>query len=339
MQLNYNHKLIIERLTALWALNECGLGGFMHAFSSPFTGIIVGGISVLLISLIAYHAQHIRKSLLKALIIVLFVKLSVSPHSPITAYLAVSFQALFGIGLYSLFSVNRYTIVILGMLTFLESALQKLLTLTIIYGQSFWEAIDVYTLWISSKIDFINLSISAKHLMIIYVSFYAISGIVVGILITKIMRLMQQVEISQLDAISLKHKSVASKRKPNNSKTKLLLFWSLTLVIILFPLLIFKKDIGGWETGIYLIARSFLIITLWYIVFGPLLMKGLNKFLSKRKSKYKLDIQQTLLLLPHLRGIVNYAWHDSSSYKGLNRMQHFLAKSIVFSVYFNPSKS
>ena len=79
------NKIVVERLTALWALNECGLGGFMHAFGSPFTGIIVGGFSVLLITLIAKHTDHIWSTLVKAISIVLLIKLSVSPHSPITA--------------------------------------------------------------------------------------------------------------------------------------------------------------------------------------------------------------------------------------------------------------
>src|SRR5690606_19472551 len=88
-----NTKSIIEKLTALWALNECGLGGFMHVLNSPFTGVIVGGISILLISLIAFYAENKWQSILKALLIVLIIKMGVSPYSPFAAYIAVSFQA------------------------------------------------------------------------------------------------------------------------------------------------------------------------------------------------------------------------------------------------------
>ncbi|WP_439151984.1 hypothetical protein [Winogradskyella sp.] len=330
--------MIIERLTALWALNECGLGGFMHAFSSPFTGIIVGGVSILLISLIAFYAKDIRTSLIKALSIVLLVKLSVSPHSPITAYLAVSFQAFLGIGLYSLFKVNPFTVILLGMLTFLESALQKLFTLTIIYGQSLWKAVDVYSEWINNKLSFISINLSTTNLLVIYISFYTISGLLVGILILKIIHLIQLVEVPKLNPMTITPGDVANKKNRSIIKSKQLLFWSITLVMILLPLLYFKKEYDGWETGLYLVSRSILIIGLWYLVLGPLLVKGLNKILSRRQSEYQSDLQQTLLLLPHLRSIVYYAWQDSSSYKGLNRMQHFLAKSIVFSVHFNPSK-
>lgn len=332
------NKLIIERLTALWALNECGLGGFMHVFSSPFTGIVIGGISILLITLIAQHSKNLRPALLKALTIVLLVKLSVSPHSPVAAYFAVSFQAFLGMVLYSMFSVNRFTIVFLGMVTFLESALQKLLTLTIIYGESLWDAIEVYTAWISNQISILQLNLSSKSLIISFIIFYALAGILVGFLIIRIITLMQTVDSSQINDVPRAIDSHSTHKRSKRSSNKIFLFWSLTLLVIILPLLFFKAEYDGWEKALYLVARSLLIIGLWYIVLGPLLLKGLNKILSKRQNTYHTEIQGTLDLLPHLKFIITYAWQDSKSLKGLNRIQHFLAKSIVYSVHFNPTK-
>ncbi|MEO8934802.1 MAG: hypothetical protein ABI295_10905 [Xanthomarina sp.] len=145
-----DNKIAVERLTALWALNECALGGAMHAFKLPFTGILVGGISVLLITLIALYSKNIWSTLLKALTLVLLIKLSINPYSPVPAYFAVSFQAFLGILLYSVFSINNFTIVLLCVFSFLESALQKLVTLTIIFGQSLWKALDIYMEWIGN---------------------------------------------------------------------------------------------------------------------------------------------------------------------------------------------
>lgn len=332
-----NNRLAIERLTALWALNECGLGGFMHAFGSPFTGIVVGGISILLISLIATHTKTVVPTLIKALSIVLLVKLSVSPHSPITAYIAVAFQAFLGMFLYSLFSVNRFTVVLLGGVTFLESALQKLLTLTIIYGQSLWDAVALYTAWVSDKLAFLQLTISSKTLIALFITFYVCAGISVGFLIVRVMKLMQTVEVSQLN-LNPTALQPSMKKNPAVRSNKLVLFWVVTLVIIMLPLFFFNTEFGGLKKGLYLIARSFLILVLWYKILGPLFLKGLNKLLSKRQSAYKTDIQNTLDLLPHLRIIIRYAWQDSGSLKGLNRMQHFLARSIVYSVQYNPIK-
>lgn len=331
-----NNKLVVERLTALWALNECGLGGFMHAFGSPFTGILVGGISILLISLIATHTKTIVPTLIKALSIVLLVKLSVSPHSPITAYIAVSFQAFLGILLYRLFSVNQLTVVLLGIVTFLESALQKLLTLTIIYGQSLWDAVNIYTVWVSDKLAFLNLTLSSKTLILIFITFYACAGIIIGFLIIRIMKLIRKVDVSKVHHNLEIINATSIGGKPTKRSNKLLLFWITSLVIIIVPLFFFNTEFGGLKKGLYLIARSFLILFLWYTILGPILLKGLNKLLSKRHSAYNTEIQNTLYLLPYLRTIIRFAWRDSSSLKGINRIQHFLARSIVYCIHYNP---
>lgn len=332
------NRIAIERLTALWALNECGLGGFMHAFSSPFTGIIVGGISILLISLIAFYAKNTWVTLLKALSIVLLVKLSVSPHSPITAYVAVSFQAFFGAIVFSLFTVRPFTILLLGGITFLESAVQKLLVLTVLYGQSLWQALDVYGLWVSDKLAFLPLTISSRLLMLLFVCFYFLSGIVVGFLIIRTISIIKLTDQSSLDYVPKSiHIEERSEKKSFLSK-KILLFWGITLFIILIPILLFDTKYGGFEKGIYILARSFLILFMWYLIVGPLLVKGLNKILTKSKSRYQSDIRNTLDLFPYLRDLIRQAWQDSKPHKGRNRMQHFLAKSIVYSIHFNIPK-
>ncbi|MGB3083465.1 MAG: hypothetical protein WBB21_02015, partial [Saprospiraceae bacterium] len=83
---NSQNQTIIFRLTALWALNESGLGGFLHALNFPFSGLIIGSIAVALISFIIYFSGTDKKTLFNALIIVLIIKLLMSPHSSVTAY-------------------------------------------------------------------------------------------------------------------------------------------------------------------------------------------------------------------------------------------------------------
>ncbi|HNJ28266.1 MAG TPA: hypothetical protein PLQ40_04880, partial [Ferruginibacter sp.] len=91
----------IQRLTALWAFTESGLGGIMHALQIPFTGLVVGGMAVIIICLIADLSKHQLKQVLKSALVVLIVKAMVSPHTPFPAYIAVSFQALLGYLLFS----------------------------------------------------------------------------------------------------------------------------------------------------------------------------------------------------------------------------------------------
>ena len=90
------HSLAIQRLTALWAFAESGLGGVLHAFQIPFTGLVIGGFAVIIITLIAKFSDHHYQQILKSFLIVLIVKAMVSPHTPVPAYLAISFQAIMG---------------------------------------------------------------------------------------------------------------------------------------------------------------------------------------------------------------------------------------------------
>ncbi|HEY7751043.1 MAG TPA: hypothetical protein VH917_02035, partial [Ignavibacteriaceae bacterium] len=46
----------VLRITALWALSESLLGGFLHATQVPFRGLIIASTAVLFISLIFYFS-------------------------------------------------------------------------------------------------------------------------------------------------------------------------------------------------------------------------------------------------------------------------------------------
>lgn len=330
-------KIAVERLTALWALNECGLGGVMHAFKLPFTGILVGGISVLLITLIALYATKTWSTLLKALTIVLLVKAGISPYTPIPAYFAVSFQAFLGILLYSVFSINNVTIVVLCAVTFLESALQKLVTLTIIFGQSLWNAVDVYMGWIGNQLSFLPFTLNSETLIYIFLGTYVFSGIVVGFLIIRTIKLIQLVNVSQMNfELNTVLPEINSKKK--KKKKKSLYFFSILLVVVLIPIIYFNNDFQGWQKAVYLIIRSVLILIIWYTLLGPLLIKLLNKILMRKREFYQTDLQGILIILPSLKAIIYHSWKDCKSYKGFNRLPQFLAKSIAYSLYFENTK-
>ncbi|MBK8699689.1 MAG: hypothetical protein IPN29_09115 [Saprospiraceae bacterium] len=132
----------INGLIALWALAECGIGGIMHAARLPFTGIFVGGVAIVCISLIAWYSQGNKNEIIRALSIVLAVKLIASPHSPWQAYVAVAFQGI--IGMFILNALSRFAerVMLFSILCMLEAALQKILLSLLIYGLAFWSALD-----------------------------------------------------------------------------------------------------------------------------------------------------------------------------------------------------
>ncbi|WP_204343960.1 hypothetical protein [Psychroserpens algicola] len=328
-----NNKSIIDKLTALWALNESGLGGFLHVFNTPFTGLIVGGIAILLISLIAYYAENKWQAILKALLIVLIIKMAVSPYSPFGAYVAVSFQAIFGAFLFSKFSWKGVTLVILGMVTFLESALQKLLILTIVYGTALWDAINIYGAWVQSKMNFVSETSTTSLLVTLYLLVYGICGILAGLFIKSLIEIIAQHKDGDfyIEPEDLTQNASPSKVK---FKTKVIWVWLITIagMVLAFPF--FGGDLLGWKKGVYLMLRSFLILLLWYLVIGPFLLKLVQKYLSKKESQYKEDISNAMDLFPYFRQIISYSWRDTKHLKGYTRFKHFMANSISNCIHF-----
>ncbi|MDG5490233.1 hypothetical protein [Psychroserpens sp. SPM9] len=328
-----NNKSIIDKLTALWALNESGLGGFLHVFNTPFTGLIVGGIAILLISLIAYYAENKWQAILKALLIVLIIKMAVSPYSPFGAYVAVSFQAIFGAFLFSKFSWKGVTLMILGMVTFLESALQKLLILTIVYGTALWDAINIYGAWVQSKMNFVSETSTTSVLVTLYLLVYGICGILAGLFIKSLIEIIAQHKDRDfyIEPEDLTQNASPSKVK---FKTKVIWVWLITVAGMVLAFAFFGGDLLGWKKGVYLMLRSFLILLLWYLVIGPFLLKLVQKYLSKKESQYKEDISNAMDLFPYFRQIISYSWRDTKHLKGYTRFKHFMANSISNCIHF-----
>ena len=137
------HYLRIDVLTALWALTEAALGGVLHAFRIPLTGLFINSSAVLFMVLIATSTDK-KGAILKATLIVMIIKGMVSPHSPLTAYIAVGFQGLMGELLLRSKKYLTIASVALGTITLFQSAIQKIVVLTVVYGNNLWETIDVF---------------------------------------------------------------------------------------------------------------------------------------------------------------------------------------------------
>ena len=116
----------------------------MFAFKIPFTGIFLGGFAVIIITLIAKYSTNKWRSILQSTLLVILVKAVASPHSPPPAYFAVGFQGLAGACIYAPFSMNRFSAVLFGVLAMLESASQKIIVMTLIYGKNIWVALDSF---------------------------------------------------------------------------------------------------------------------------------------------------------------------------------------------------
>ncbi len=181
---------IYYRLIALWVLCESVLGGIIHGFKLPFSGLIIGSSAVICICLIAFYVP-VKGAILKATIIVAIFKMMLSPQTPPTAYIAVFFQGLMGQILFYNLKYYKISCIILGMLALVESAGQRILVLTILYGTSFWKAVNQFISKLTHQTSITNYS------MLIaggYLFFHFIFGMLVGLFAYNLVRRSQKWE-------------------------------------------------------------------------------------------------------------------------------------------------
>lgn len=327
----------IIRLTAMWALSEAGLAGVLHAFRIPFTGMIIGTVAVLFITLLfSFNPQ--KGTILKATLLVMILKALVSPHTPVNAYFAVAFQG--GMGELLFLILKRPAIVapLLALIAMIEASLQKLLVLTLVFGQTLWESINIFTGFVIRELSIPNWfpeEINYSFLFVgIYVGIHLIAGIFAAFWIPLlVMRVHQKAQKSQLLDVSNLFEDVKpdlSKRKRRwLKKISLYALFSLAILIFigsyLFPF--FEKSQG--IAAVTMLIRSIIIMSSWYFIIGPAAMRWLRKYFKKKQNFYSSEIEHMLQLFPLLKKIIRYSWAEASVLRGTKRLMLFSENLLV----------
>ena len=317
----------IQRLTALWAFTESGLGGVMHALQAPFTGLIVGGMAILLITLIAFFSAGEYRRILQSMVIVLIVKAMVSPHTPFPAYIAVSFQGLLGYGLFRLIGINLFSIIILAVISMLESAVQKLLILTLFFGQSFWKAADELSNFITTQLGVANIN-GSNWIIGIYLAIYLVGGLLVSWMAHRTIRgIFSEAEFFRPE-LSASPVIVNSAKKKTRLWFFIILFMTLSLVLFFFA----PDSHNGWFAVLKAVCWTAAAILLWYGVISPLFTSLIKKLLKQKEGRYSEEINTTLSFLPELKQYAVMAWQHSRKYSGWQRLKFFWSAMVQWSL-------
>jgi hypothetical protein len=308
------------RLIALWVVCEAFAGGIMHAFKVPFTGMIVSGLSVTCIILIAWYIPG-RLVIIKACFIVIIFKLLLSPHSPPTAYVAVFFQGILGQILFSNKKYFKTKAIVLGLLSLVESAIQRLLVLLIVYGNNFWEAVDEflqktfkqqtttgYVAWIAWG----------------YIIIHAFIGIVVGVTAFNIAK--NAITWKQFAVIkdNLEIEPTQEKKHSFHLKPLMILIWLILAMLLLESVLYPGNSILSSNQALHIFIRAFLIIIGWYYILSPLLLKTLQKILTGKKKKLNEQLLEVQKIIPEIKEIFSQSLSASKSYSGIKRIKLFI---------------
>jgi hypothetical protein len=316
----------IQRLTALWAFTESGLGGIMHALQIPFTGLLVGGMAVIMICLIAEFSEKKYKQILKAALIVLIVKAMAAPFTPVTAYIAVSFQALLAFALFSLSGVNLISIFFLSVIAMLESALQKLLVLTLFFGESLWKAINKMVSFAGSQLGY-TIWGGSYWVVGIYLFIYIIGGFFIAWFAIKIIKTFHKPDPVFILKTSPPINTDLNERIPAVKKNHYKKFWLLLLAMVVLSAMLFffsADEKQGWLEVLKTMTWTIAALLLWFVLLGPLATKAIQKLLKKKEGRYSDEVLNTLAFMPVLKQLTTCAWQQSKLQDGFKRWQFFI---------------
>jgi len=159
----------------------------MHGLGLPLTGLTVGGFAVASLAAMAAVVRAERGQgrpapwswLLQATLLVVAAKAIASPHTPATAYVAVAFQGLAAWGFYRFVPWHAVATVGFAVVAMIESATQKALMLTWVYGEAFWTAVDA--LGASAARQLPGDAPGSRWLIGVYVGLYAAWGALLGL--------------------------------------------------------------------------------------------------------------------------------------------------------------
>ncbi len=292
----------VFRLTVLWALCESALGGIMHALKIPFTGFFVGGFAAICIGIIAHYSQFSFRQIMQATLLVILVKSAVSPHSPVAAYFAVAFQGLFGAIIYC--SIKNYALasVLFGFIALTESAIQKFILLTILFGKSVWQALDALVIDVL-KIFSLDADFSFSFYLVgVYILIYALWGILIGWWIAKLPTTIATRSIEIISGLrEIENKNTPSMLPEKKTARTHKFFWVVVFLSVITFVFINKNSS---QQVIYVLLRTLAVLFMVFYVITPLLQWLLEKSSQKNKEAMDALVEQ----LPHVQKMVKPSW-------------------------------
>jgi hypothetical protein len=330
-----NNNGILFRLTALWALNESGLGGLLFALHIPLTGFLVGGFAVVLISLIAYYSHYSARQIIQSTLLVLLVKMLVSPHSPPPAYLAVAFQGFCGALLFGTIRNYKIATFLLAILGLAESALQKVLLLTLVFGTSIWNALNEFFKHIVHSFHLPNDWPFSSYLIIIYVLLHIIWGIIIALFCLRLPdRLASEKEIYFSEYLPvLESYNKEEQAKSGTKKRKWLQFLFLLVLSAILLCYHIQKNESIWNIAL-LLLRSLAVLFIIFKAIPILVRYLLQKWLAGKPGERKQKAEAIIKHIPLQKSYIAPAYQIARmKYKGLKLLGGFVYTLLLFALY------
>ncbi len=333
---NIDEKLSFLKITTLWAFSESAFGGILHALTIPLRGLFIASAAVLFISLIALFSKN-NKEILKATLIVILIKAVVSPHSPLTAYLAVSVQGVFGFLFFFTNKFYKISALLLGLTVLFLSGVQKIVVLTILFGNTLWESFNIFIKQVLTELfNITHPDINYGYVIIaVYVLLHLAAGLFIGIYAGRLPQKIDYYKNIIPNSLENRIGEEIQQKKKRKKKSWFLRPTGIFVIAISAGIIILSYLSPELEENIamsviLMLVRALAITFIWYTIAAPLARKYFEKFVRKRKSEYAKELEAIISMFPQFRNIVNYCWKNSKNKKGLKRIRYFLSTSFYY---------
>jgi hypothetical protein len=321
-------------LVAFWAFVESFLGGMLHALQVPLRGIVIAGAAVAcLITVAAVAGGHLAKpnrsfsaELIKATLVVMAVKLLLSPQAPPTAYVAMLFQGGLAYLLFGCIPSFRLAALLFSVLALLETALQKVLVLYLFFGADFWVTVST---WINElQLQFGFLPFSLRGIVITYLLLYFLAGVGIGYWFGFWPQRVQEKKTTLLVDYQASQKIITPVSNARSSSR--IQFWLFALFIALV-------------LGLFVLPYSLLLTTLLRLmVIGlavylatPLLLRLLKRALSSTIQPHV--IVKLVDTMEEQKTIFQFCWQYFTSRRLVPRLLLAFEAALIVSATLVPS--
>lgn len=310
-------KVITVSYTGMWAFIESAFGSILHAAKIPFRGMFMTAFSCFCIEHIAKNNKGFSHNI-HSLGSVLLIKAIASPHSPIGAYIAVSFQGIVGLWIYnSIFSTFR--LYLFNCIAQVETALQRIIGIAFTFG-----FIPYLVLQTHQKNELISWfqSYNVAHytyiLSLLYIALHACAGIVFPYMISTYGALSPE-EMQPFIEISAEISEQNNTNSKKRSGQVLLMRGCILSIVYILTYTLLSERIPSF---LYSLIISIVSIAFLLLIIYPMFTILFDRYMRRKIHKdYKIiDIMDEVQGLKQLFKV----------YTQNNRSQNIITKSIHF---------
>jgi MFS family permease len=213
----------------------------------------------------------------------------------------------------------------------IESAVQRILVLIILYGTSFWNAVDQFLSKLTNQQGITNytMMIAAGYILL-----HAVVGLLVGWfsanMATKSVKWpSNNYFIKETPEQNRSVNSQKSSSRKRLMKLSFFLIWVLLIIVYLQSISGIGDPILPAHVSLQILFRSLLIVLTWYFLISPIVLAMMKRWLEKQKENNHRDIHQVMLILPSVKNLVSKSWSISEGNSKLQRVKMFFKILLV----------